>query len=207
MTEKRLLALKEVAKILNMNPEVLRRWLRSGKLPGVKVGSDWRVNSADLDKFFLNSNGKLQHSDSFKDGNRKMCYRFPKWIEFSGLPTLLNKHLGLAAWPVFKKLIELDFELGRPDNRRITVSLADLSERTGYSDKDLKTVLNGLKKLDYIVLEPHDENIIFEIVTPIKSPKLVLDIAYEKGGIQGAPQQALTNSCMRRFLETSNLND
>ena len=46
-----LLNLKEVSQILKINTEVLRRWLRNGKLPGIKVGSDWRVNPADLQPF------------------------------------------------------------------------------------------------------------------------------------------------------------
>ncbi len=37
--------------ILKANPEVVRRYLASGKLKGFKVGKEWRVNKSDLMKF------------------------------------------------------------------------------------------------------------------------------------------------------------
>lgn len=40
-----------VAIILKANPEVVRRYLASGKLKGFKVGKEWRVNKSDLMEF------------------------------------------------------------------------------------------------------------------------------------------------------------
>lgn len=40
-----------VAVILGANPEVVRRYLASGKLKGFKVGREWRINKADLMEF------------------------------------------------------------------------------------------------------------------------------------------------------------
>ena len=37
-----------VAVILKANPEVVRRYLATGKLKGFKVGKEWRVNKSDL---------------------------------------------------------------------------------------------------------------------------------------------------------------
>ena len=40
-----------VAVILAANPEVVRRYLASGKLKGFKIGREWRINKADLMEF------------------------------------------------------------------------------------------------------------------------------------------------------------
>ena len=40
-----------VAVILKANPEVVRRYLATGKLKGFKVGKEWRVNKSDLMAF------------------------------------------------------------------------------------------------------------------------------------------------------------
>lgn len=39
----------EAAKYLRIHPEVIRRWLREGKLKGVKVGGVWRIDKEKLD--------------------------------------------------------------------------------------------------------------------------------------------------------------
>ncbi len=36
------------AAYLQMNPQVVRRWLRGKKLPGFKVGREWRIDEKDL---------------------------------------------------------------------------------------------------------------------------------------------------------------
>ena len=203
-TSKRLLNLKEVSAMLNMNTEVLRRWLRNGKLPGVKVGSDWRINAADLDPF-LNPAGSASKSAANPDNSKKMCFRFPKWLEFSGLPKLLNEKFGPEAWPIFKKLIELDFEIGKPSDRMVPINMAELAERTGYGEEITTAVFKQLQRNDLVKLHKQDSGDFFTIVTPIKTPKLILDISYEHGGIKGAPSKALDNSCLRRFLEPGDL--
>lgn len=38
------------AAALDVKPETIRQWLRSGKLGGVKVGRLWRVRESDLHK-------------------------------------------------------------------------------------------------------------------------------------------------------------
>jgi len=45
----------------------------------------------------------------------------------------------------------------------------------------------------------------FIIITPIRTPRLILDISYEHGGVKGAPSKALDNACLRRFLEPGDL--
>jgi excisionase family DNA binding protein len=202
-TSRKLLNLKEVSAILNMNTEVLRRWLRNGKLPGVKVGSDWRVNAADLESFVNPAGNK--NAASKNESPKKMCFRFPKWLEFSGLPRLLNDKIGPEAWPVFKKLIELDFELGKPSDRHVILDRVELSERTGYDEQVIEAVMALLEQNGLIRLTSRQSGEYFIIVTPIRTPRLILDISYEHGGVKGAPSKALDNSCLRRFLEPGDL--
>lgn len=202
-TTRKLLNLKEVSALLNMNTEVLRRWLRNGKLPGVKVGSDWRVNAADLEPFLNPSAGQKPAASS--ESPKKMCFRFPKWLEFSGLPGLLNDKIGPEAWPIFKKLIELDFELGKPADRHVLLDRPELAERTGYDEEVVDAVIRQLEQNALIRLVQKPSGEYFIIVTPVRTPRLILDISYEHGGVKGAPGKALENSCLRRFLEPGDL--
>lgn len=41
----------EIAKMLDVDIETVRVWLRKGELGGYKLGSDWRVKPSDLDTF------------------------------------------------------------------------------------------------------------------------------------------------------------
>jgi excisionase family DNA binding protein len=47
----RLLTPEEAANRLGIAPRTLREWLRSGKLPGVKLGRLWRIRETDLKAF------------------------------------------------------------------------------------------------------------------------------------------------------------
>jgi excisionase family DNA binding protein len=53
-----ILTVDETAKYLKVNPQVIRRWLREKKLPGFKVGHDWRIDEADLAALIENAKGK-----------------------------------------------------------------------------------------------------------------------------------------------------
>lgn len=198
-----LLNLKEVSQLLKINPEVLRRWLRNGKLKGIKVGSDWRVYYSDL-RIFLN--GPLPVSSESNapqtlDNAPKMCIRFPKWLEFSGLPLYFNETYGPETWPIFKKLIELDFEAGKPVDRKIKLNIPEISEMVGYDQDIVDNLIRALSQSGYITITKEKSASYFSIVTPIRTPKIILDIEYSKGGVKGAPESALDNACLRRFLE------
>ena len=41
----------EVAEMLHVVPETVRRWLQQGKLKGFKAGWGWRVKKEELDAF------------------------------------------------------------------------------------------------------------------------------------------------------------
>lgn len=47
----RLIKPEEAAWRLGISPTTIKKWLRNGKLPGVKVGHLWRIDEADLEKF------------------------------------------------------------------------------------------------------------------------------------------------------------
>jgi excisionase family DNA binding protein len=49
---------EEVAEILKVTTESVRRWIRDGKLKSVKLGGKYiRVSQADLDEFVLSMRG------------------------------------------------------------------------------------------------------------------------------------------------------
>lgn len=54
MAEERLYTVQEVAARLKTTPETVRRWLRSGRLRGIRLGGTklgYRISEADLQRF------------------------------------------------------------------------------------------------------------------------------------------------------------
>lgn len=45
----RLLTPHQVADLLGLQPRTVQLWLRSGRLPGIKLGRLWRVRASELD--------------------------------------------------------------------------------------------------------------------------------------------------------------
>ena len=53
----KLYSVKEVADILDMNPETIKRYIHREELKAYKVGREWRIKVSDLEKFvFSESN-------------------------------------------------------------------------------------------------------------------------------------------------------
>ena len=48
--ESQLLTAKEAAARLNVSRRTLMRWIRTGQVPGVKLGRDWRIDPNDLER-------------------------------------------------------------------------------------------------------------------------------------------------------------
>jgi excisionase family DNA binding protein len=49
-----LLTINEVAAHLRLNPKTIRRWIQSGKLPAIWLGTDragWRIRTSEIDRF------------------------------------------------------------------------------------------------------------------------------------------------------------
>ncbi|NLI78734.1 MAG: helix-turn-helix domain-containing protein [Candidatus Riflebacteria bacterium] len=195
---RRLLTVQETAAILHMNPEVVRRWLRNGTLKGTKVGSDWRVAEATIEAFL--NKAEPVAVDPATQGP-KMCVKFPKWLEFSGLPEKLNDLLGPSGWPIFKKLVELDFEHEEATAPKIPIDLPSLCRRVGYPEALVLKTIAGLGKHGYLTLDPRRPHPAWvKIPTPVKTPVSILDIPFAEGGIKGAPEKACESRCLRRYL-------
>jgi excisionase family DNA binding protein len=57
----RLLTVAEVAERLRTHPETVRRWMREGKLRGVRLGGPklgWRVAEAELERFLADAGAR-----------------------------------------------------------------------------------------------------------------------------------------------------
>lgn len=53
MSEERYVTVEEVAKRLALNPETIRRWLRDGKIKGVRIGvrrAGWRIPMSEVER-------------------------------------------------------------------------------------------------------------------------------------------------------------
>ncbi len=195
----KLLTIKDAADLLSVNQEVLRRWLRQGQMTGVKIGSDWRLRMSDLERYLA---PEVDDKAPGTQQGPKMCLKLPKWIEFSGLPAKLNGEHGPETWPVFKKLVELDYEKEEREDRRVFWLESLLPERVGYAEAFVRTVLTKLEKTG-LIKQGHDrqKGDFIRIITPIRTPRMILDIPFAQGGIRGAPEQACENRCLRRYLE------
>lgn len=47
----RLLTVEDIAERLALTPRVVRAWLRDGKIPGIKLGREWRISEKRLDEY------------------------------------------------------------------------------------------------------------------------------------------------------------
>lgn len=50
MPRKEVITAEEVAKYLRIHPYTVRRLAREGKLPGFKIGGQWRFKKEEIDK-------------------------------------------------------------------------------------------------------------------------------------------------------------
>lgn len=58
MTPKDILTAEEVAEFLRIHPYTVRRLARAGKLPGFRVGGQWRFDKKQIDG--LNNTSKVK---------------------------------------------------------------------------------------------------------------------------------------------------
>lgn len=57
------LTVAQVAEQVQVHPETVRVWLRSGLLPGRHVGQQWRVSQVDLTGFLEGEGGGIDEED------------------------------------------------------------------------------------------------------------------------------------------------
>jgi excisionase family DNA binding protein len=53
----RLLTVEDIAERLNLSPETIRRWLRTGRLHGIRIGArraGWRIPERNFDQYLQN---------------------------------------------------------------------------------------------------------------------------------------------------------
>jgi len=54
----RVLTVKELSDYLRIHPSTVYKLLRSGDLPGFRIGTDWRFNAEVIDRWCLERNMK-----------------------------------------------------------------------------------------------------------------------------------------------------
>lgn len=57
MEDERFYTIKEVAELLKVSDGAVRKWLKSGKLKGIKLGRIWRIKKSDLEEFLNEKRG------------------------------------------------------------------------------------------------------------------------------------------------------
>jgi len=57
----------EVAQLLGLHPEHVRKMIRTGKLPAAKMGGAWRVSRSDLEAYYQAKGGGQLFEDDQKD--------------------------------------------------------------------------------------------------------------------------------------------
>ena len=65
----RVFEVREVAKAFKVSIATIRRYVRSGRLPGQRVGTKWYISEAGLNEFFLK--GYIKPAKPKKAGAKK----------------------------------------------------------------------------------------------------------------------------------------
>lgn len=96
--------------------------------------------------------------------------KFPRWIDFSGLPQAIVEQYGLSGWIVFRKIIEIDCDLNlTPD--WFNIDLNDLAQLTGLDHSTVVETLSALEENNRILrLETDLQVQTVKITTPLEVP-------------------------------------
>ena len=54
---------EEVAKVLKVTPETIRKWLRKGELTGADTPAGWRVTPADIERWLAKHRRPAPHPE------------------------------------------------------------------------------------------------------------------------------------------------
>ncbi len=54
---KEIMTVKEVAEFLGVHPMTIYKYVRQGKIPGFKIGADWRFNKMSIEKWMVEKEG------------------------------------------------------------------------------------------------------------------------------------------------------
>ncbi len=101
--------------------------------------------------------------------------QFPLWLELSGLPGRVNEVAKVPyAWPVFRKIVEMDMAANPLRPGLVEVTPDELAERCGLDAKKLGRAVKGLRKAAVLraFLPDHEEEpALFQVLTPVPTPR------------------------------------
>lgn len=64
MKNKEIMTSKEVAEYLSLHPLSIHKYARNGVLPAFKIGTDWRFQKKDIDKWIKD---KVEYNSNHKE--------------------------------------------------------------------------------------------------------------------------------------------
>jgi excisionase family DNA binding protein len=198
---RKMYTVNEAAELLHINSEVMRRWLRSGKIVGTKVSNRWLISGEAIDAL-LHGRGNDEEEES-DDPEYESCVCFPRWIEFSGLPGLITQKYGPACWNVLRCIIELDCQFNETPGQWVKVSIDSFVMKSGLPTKQIEKCLKELKKDKYLTYKKSFSNGFYEtkLATPIKTPITVFEIDHKHGGLKNSNTDYTNNSCVLRYTK------
>jgi hypothetical protein len=112
----------------------------------------------------------------------------PRWLDYSGLPQKLSENISKQAWPLLKRLMELD-SIANQEPDVFQEPLEKIIISTGLSLEEIRDTLLALKEQGYIecyLPDTEQELAFFKVVTPMQTPISPLEIPMEEGGFQGS---------------------
>jgi hypothetical protein len=114
----------------------------------------------------------------------------PRWVDYSGFPQKINQEISNLAWPVFKRLMELD-SLANVEPDVFSESIERFSQTLGLQAEVIRVTLLALKEQGYIecyIPETDLEPAFFNITVPLRTPVSPRSISIDLGGLQGASE-------------------
>lgn len=142
-----LLTVEEVAEFLRTTPTTIYRWLRTGKLPGVKLGKEWRIRKEVLDSKLAESSPNFKRQSLMDEieskGNHMMAIAsneaalYNLEVEFFKKGLALNQRLFKGCW--WQNTNDVRQELttrGLPVEeleRKNMLTIVDLAEKYKFS--------------------------------------------------------------------------
>jgi len=109
----------------------------------------------------------------------------PLWLEHSGLPAWLNSEVRAGAWPVFKKIVELDCSQNAiPDI--VEVVPVHLAQWCGLSTDVVMKILSKLRSKRLIgacLADSAEEAALLQIAIPLKTPLSPAEVCASGGAM------------------------
>ena len=69
--KQRAFSLKDVATILDVHPDTIRRAIKAGKLKAAKIGKDYRIAKSELERYFQDMGGTSLFGDDDSQSTNK----------------------------------------------------------------------------------------------------------------------------------------